>query len=55
MGEALVNMEDIPMFGMLRNILADEEKESCKMLLFVVSDEQIIAAIDTVKKVINFY
>lgn len=53
MGEALVNMEDLPMFGMLRRALADEEKETCKLLMFVVRDEQIIEAREIIKSKIN--
>ena len=41
MAEKLVNMEDIPMFGALRSLLAGEEKETCKVLLFAETDEQL--------------
>ncbi len=53
MGEELVNMEDIPMFGMLRRVLKDEEKESCKVALFVVQDEQVVTLRNTIKKTVN--
>ncbi len=53
MGEELVNMEDIPMFGMLRRVLADEEKETCKVVMFVLRDEQVVEARETIKDVIN--
>lgn len=53
MGEELVNMEDLPLFGMLRNVLKDEEKPTCKMVLFVIRDEQVIGARETVKRLVN--
>lgn len=53
MAEALVNMEDLPMFGVLRRILADEEKEVCKLLLFVLKDEQIIQTRNVIKSVVG--
>ena len=53
MAEALVNMEDLPMFGVLRNILKDEEKEISKVLFFVCSDEEMIVTRDIIKRVIG--
>lgn len=53
MGEELVNMEDIPMFGMLRRVLKDEETPTCKVVLFVLKDEQIVEARRTIKEVVN--
>ena len=53
MAEALVNMEDLPMFGVLRNILKDEEKEISKVLFFVCSDEEMIVTRDIIKRLIG--
>ncbi len=53
MANAIVDMEDLPIFGMLRSILADEEKETCKVMLFVLQDEQVKNARKTIKKVIG--
>jgi hypothetical protein len=53
MAESLMNMEDLPMFGMLRRILSDEEKESCKVMMFVLHDEQVMITRGTIKKVIG--
>lgn len=53
MGEELVNMEDIPMFGMLRRVLKDEETPNCKVILFVLKDEQIVDARKTIKRIVN--
>ncbi len=41
MAEKLVDMEDLPMFGILRKALAGEERENCKVMLFVTQDEKI--------------
>lgn len=49
MANALLNMEDLPMFGMLRHILADDDKEMCKIMMFVLEDDQI----DETKKIIR--
>lgn len=53
MGEELVNMEDIPMFGMLRRVLKDEETPNSKVVIFVLKDEQIVEARKTIKSIIN--
>lgn len=53
MAKALVNMEDLPIFGMLRHLLADEEKVACKVMLFVLKDEQVMETRGTIKNVIG--
>ena len=53
MGEELVNIEDIPMFGMLRRVLKDEETPNCKVIIFVLRDEQIVEARKTIKRIVN--
>jgi hypothetical protein len=53
MAEAIVNMEDLPMFGMLRRVLADEEKETSKVIMLVETDEQVIATRSIIKEVIG--
>jgi len=53
MGEELVNMEDLPMFGMLRRVLQDEDKPESKVVIFVVRDEQIIRARETIKSLVD--
>ncbi len=53
MAEALVNMEDFPMFGALRNLLAGEERETSKVIMFVETDEQIITTRAIIKEVIG--
>lgn len=53
MAETLVNMEDLPMFGLLRKALSGEEKESCKIMLFVIKDDKLIEARDTIREAID--
>lgn len=53
MAEKLHDMEDLPAFGLLRQILGDNEKEPCKIMMFVLKDEQIVSTRKTIKKVIG--
>ncbi len=53
MAEAIVKREDMPMFGMLRKVLADEERETSKVMMFVETDEQIILTRQIIKEVIG--
>jgi len=54
MAKALVDMENLPIFGMLRQILGEEgEKEACKVMMFVLKDEQAIVTRETIKQVIG--
>lgn len=53
MAQSLVNMEDLPMFGVLRSMLSDDDKESCKVLLFVLKDELVMETRTAIKKVIG--
>lgn len=53
MAETLVNMEDLPIFGMIRHILSDEEREVSKVMLFVLKDEQMMTTRNAIKKVIG--
>lgn len=51
MANTLANMDDLPMFGLLRRVLSDEERELSKVMLFVMKDEQAIEARTIIKKV----
>jgi len=53
MASALANIEDLPMFGLLRSILAGDEKEACKIILFVLKDETAILTREIIKRVIG--
>ncbi|MDD2959783.1 MAG: hypothetical protein PHR92_14915 [Lachnospiraceae bacterium] len=43
MANVLGNLDDLPMFSMLRKVINDEDgtKESCKTMLFVLKDEDV--------------
>jgi hypothetical protein len=53
MADAIADMEDLPIFGLLRNILVDGEKEVCKVMLFVVRDEQLNTTREIIKNIIG--
>lgn len=53
MAKELANMEDLPIFGLLRKILEDEEKASSKVMLFVLKDEQVMTVRGTIKSVVG--
>lgn len=53
MGKSLVDIENIPTFGMLRYLLTDEEKQKCKILLFAIDEEQIPLAKEKIKEVVG--
>ncbi|NLB20432.1 MAG: hypothetical protein GX829_06325 [Clostridium sp.] len=53
MADALVNNEDYPVFGILRHMMAGEEKESSYVLMFVLRDEQVMNTRNTVKSVLG--
>lgn len=53
MAKTLANMDDIPIVGMLRHILSDNEKEICKVMMFVLKDEQVMITRATIKKIIG--
>jgi putative N-acetylmannosamine-6-phosphate epimerase len=53
MAKTLANLEDIPIVGMLRRVLSDEENEICKVMLFVLKDEQAITTRTTIKRIIG--
>ncbi|MBB2181579.1 hypothetical protein H0486_01545 [Lachnospiraceae bacterium MD1] len=53
MAKSLVNMEELPIFDMLKALLADEEKEACKVMLFVLKQDQVQDAKTAIKEVIG--
>ncbi len=53
MAKELVNMEDLPIFGMLRMLLAEDSKANSKVMMFVLNEEGALAARKAVKKVIG--
>ncbi len=53
MAEALMNMEDLPMFGLLRKVLADDDRELSKVMLIVLTDEQMLTARKIIRRVVG--
>lgn len=49
MASSLMNMEDLPIFGMLRHIMHTGDKDPCKVMIFVLQDENV----DRIQKVIR--
>ncbi len=54
MASIIEQMDDLPIFGMLKAILADDdENETVKTMLFVMSDEEMVAARKIIRNVIG--
>lgn len=54
MASVLENMHDLPIFGMLRSILADDEDEATvKVMLFVMDDEEMDKARKVIRNVVG--
>lgn len=47
---AMMSMDSLPVFGMLRQVLGDQEKEASKVMLFVLKDEDAASARKIIKK-----
>ena len=53
MKSIIENYEDLPMFGMLRHIMEEEDKEENKMLLFVLKDDEISKTKRTIHSILG--
>lgn len=53
MAEALMNMEDVPIFGMLRRVLSNEEKEPSKVMMVALKDTMVKTTCDVVHNVMG--
>lgn len=53
MGEALADMDDMPMFSTLRAMMATNHKQPSKVLLMAVKDEQIVKTTSVIKSVVG--
>lgn len=53
MAKSLANMEDLPIFDMLKAILADEGIPRCKVMLLVLRDEQLGTVRSAIKEVVG--
>lgn len=52
MASVIDKMDDLPLFGMLKTLLADDD-EGVKVMLFVMNDEELAKARETIKKVVG--
>ena len=54
MASIIEKMDDLPIFGMLRSILADDdENEIVKVMLFVMNDDEMAKAKKTIRDVVG--
>lgn len=54
MASVIETMDDLPIFGMLRSILADDdEKEIVKVMFFVMDDDELKKARKTINNVVG--
>lgn len=54
MASVLESMHDLPIFGMLRSILADDDDENTvKMMLFVMDDEEMEKSRKIIRNVVG--
>lgn len=54
MASIIEKMDDLPIFGMLRSILADDdENEIVKVMLFVMNDDEMAKARKTIRDVVG--
>lgn len=52
MASVIDKMGDLPLFGMLRTLLAEDD-DGVKVMLFVMNDEEIVKARKTIKEVVG--
>ncbi len=56
MASVIEKMDDLPIFGMLRSLLADDEDhETVKTLWFVMEDDEIVRARKIIKNVMGSF
>ena len=53
MGESLANMEDMPLFGALRAMMATNNRQPSKVLMMAVKDDEIIKTTEVIKSVVG--
>ncbi len=54
MASIIEKMDDLPIFGMLRTLLADDDEgDNVKVMLFVMDDEELVEARKTIKQVVG--
>lgn len=53
MASVIEKMDDLPLFGMLKTLLTDEEEDGVKVMLFVMNDDELDKAKRTIKEVVG--
>lgn len=55
MASIIEKMDDLPIFGMLRSILADddEDEDTVKVMMFVMSDDELVRSRKIIKEVVG--
>lgn len=53
MAKALSEIDDLPMFGMLRRLLDSNDLESSKVMMFVLKADKAVETRETIKSVID--
>lgn len=53
MARALVNDDELPMFGVLRRVFADAEREPSRVVMMVLTDEAMVKAKATIREVVG--
>ena len=53
MAHALVNDEELPMFGVLRHVFADAEREPSKVVMMVLTAEVMVKAKAAIRAVVG--
>ncbi len=53
MAAAMMGLENLPIFGLLRQTIGDQEREASKVMLFVLEDEDAVSVRGIIKKVIG--
>jgi len=52
MASVIDKMDDLPLFGMLKTLLAEDD-DGVKVMLFVMNDEELVKARKTIKEVVG--
>ncbi len=53
MASVIDKMDDLPIFSMLKTLLTEEDEDGVKVMLFVMKDEELAKARQTIKDVVG--
>ena len=53
MAKSLCDLNDTPMFGMLRHLVGEDGFDKSKVMIFVLDDKRAIVARSTIKKAVD--